>query len=144
MALMFFDPTAELVRLQSEIERFFDKPLSDRGLSGSHVFPPINVFSDKNGLVVRAEIPGFKRDQIKLEIEPRRLTLQGETEPAGEASKGSYHRRERRCGKFARSIQLPEGLDTEKAAAECRNGILTVHIPNAAVLQPRRIEVAAA
>ncbi len=144
MSVLFLDPTETLLRLQRDIDSFFGKPLLDLGLSGARMYPPINVFSDKNGLVVRAEMPGFKQDEIKLDVEPRRLTISGESHSPGAAEKGSFHRRERRYGNFARSVQLPEGLDVSNATAEYRHGILTLHIPKSAEVQPRRIEVKAA
>ena len=109
-------------------------------LSGASVFPSLNIFDDQEGMVVRAEVPGIPADKINVSVEPRRLTISGER-PTAKREKGSYHRRERRYGEFARSVQLPEDLDTDKANAECRNGLLTVRIPKAASAKPRQISV---
>jgi HSP20 family protein len=144
MALVSFDPFDALMRLQGELDRFFGKPLLDPGLSGSSVYPAVNIFHDKEGLVVRAEIPGFKPADLDIQIEARRLVIRGERKAPQPAENGSYHRRERPYGKFARAIQLPVDLDVSKAGAEWRNGVLTVRIPKAAAAQPRRIQVHAA
>lgn len=143
MAHVSFEPMQGLLRLQEELDRFFGKPLSDFGTTGANVFPLVNVFTDEAGLVVRAEVPGIKSDQLQVHVEPGRLTIAGERkwEPSGEAS---YHRRERRHGTFSRTVQLPRDLDPEGAAAECRNGILTVRIPKHAAAKPRQITVRAA
>jgi HSP20 family protein len=139
-----FDPVEGLMRLQEEIDRFFGKPAFDLGgLSGANVFPPVNVFADEGALVVRAEVPGIKPDEIQVQLESGRLTIAGERKPRTEREP-SYHRRERRHGRFARTIQLPRDLDPEHAQADCRNGMLTIRIPKHAAAKPRQIEVKAA
>lgn len=143
MAVVSFDSVEGLLRLQEELDRFFGKPLYDLGLTGPNVFPLVNVFSQKDGLVVRAEVPGIKPDQLHVQVESGRLTISGER-TSGAATDASYHRRERRQGTFSRTIQLPRDLDAEKAQAEYRNGLLTVRIPKLASAKPRQIEVRAA
>jgi HSP20 family protein len=130
------------MRLQSELDRSFGKPSFDLGLSGPNVFPPINVFTTNDALLVRAEVPGIRPDGITVQFDSGRLTIAGErTEP--EMQQGSYHRRERRFGRFSRAIQLPRDLDPEKATAEIRNGVLTVRIPKHAAARTRQIDVRA-
>jgi len=143
LAFVSFAPAEGLLRLQEELDRFFGKPQLDMGLTGPNVFPPVNVFSDGDGLVVQAEVPGIKPDQIHVQIDPGRLTISGER-TAGGVKEASYHRRERRHGRFSRTIQLPRDLDPEQARAEVRNGLLTVHIPKHAAAKPRQIDVKAA
>lgn len=143
MALVSFDSVEGLLRLQEELDRFFGKPPNDLGLTGPNVFPPINIFNDSNGVVVRAEVSGIKPDQFQLQVEPGRLTLSGERTPWEERDV-SYHRRERGYGVFSRTIQLPNDLDPQEAVAEVRNGLLTVRIPKHAAAKPRQIAVHAA
>lgn len=143
MTRVSFDPVEGLLHLQSELDRFFGKPLYDFGLTGPNVFPLINVFTDTEGMVVRAEVPGIKPDLIKVSLEAGHLTISGER-PQAAGKDGSYHRRERQFGTFSRSIQLPRDLDTEHATAECRHGVLTVRIPKQAAAKPRSIEVRSA
>jgi len=140
MTLVSFDPVEGLMRLQGELDRFFGKPLIDLGLTGPNVFPLLNVFTHPDALVVRAEVPGIKPEQIRLQVEPGRLTVAGERAGGGQANL-SYHRRERGSGTFSRTIQLPRDLDTEHATADCRNGLLTVRIPRQAAAKPRHIEI---
>jgi HSP20 family protein len=146
MALVSFsslDPFAGLLELQETLDRLLQNPSIglNLGTSGaSSVFPAVNIFSDEDGFVVRAEVPGIPAGQINVTVEPRRLTISGEKPPA-KPEKGSYHRRERRWGRFGRSIHLPEDLDAGKASAECRNGLLTVRIPKLAAAKPRQISV---
>jgi len=145
MALVSFsglDPFEGLLSLQETLDRMLQTPGLglDLGPSGSSVFPSINIFTDKDGLVMRAEVPGIHPEQINVTVEPRRLTIEGERKPS-EQEKGSYHRRERSYGRFARSVQLPEDLDADNASAECRNGLLTVRIPKTPAAKPRQISV---
>jgi len=131
-----------LVRLQEELDRFFGKPQYDLGLTGPNVFPFVNVFTDQDGLVVQAEVPGIKPEQLQVQVENGRLTISGERTPAH--PEASYHRRERAYGRFSRTIQLPRDLDTQQVAAELRNGLLTIRIPKQAAAKPRQINVKAA
>jgi HSP20 family protein len=131
------------MRLQEELDRFFGKPQFDLGLSGPNIFPPVNVFTNGDGLVIQAEVPGVKPDKLNVQVDPGRLTISGER-TFEEGEECSYHRRERRGGRFARTIQLPRDLDPEKANAQYHNGLLTVRIPKHASAKPRQIQVQAA
>jgi len=135
-------PVGGLLRLQEELDRFFGKPPFDLGLAGPNVFPNLNVFTDQDGLVVQAEVPGIKPEELHVHVENGRLTISGERKAAHADT--SFHRRERRYGRFSRTIQLPRDLDTEKVQADLRNGLLTIRFPKPAAAKPRQIEVKAA
>lgn len=139
------DPVHGLFHLQSELDRFFHRPTGlDLGPSAVGVAPPVNVFRDKEGnLIVRAELPGVAPSDIDIAVENRVLTISGERK-VPESPEGSHHRRECRFGKFSRSVQLPDDLNTQEAAAECKNGLLTVTIPKLAETKPRQVKVVAA
>lgn len=143
MTLLSTDPFRRLLSLQHDLERTLDAPML--GLERARgVFPPINIFREADGLVIRAEVPGFTSDQIEITIEPQSLVIKGER-PADEHTRpGSYHRRERQHGRFARSIALPRELSTEGATADVRNGVLTIRIPKSEAAKPRRISIAKA
>src|SRR5689334_3375095 len=105
-----FDPVAGLLTLQRELERVFDKPFGlDLGPSGRGVFPPANVFADKDGYVVKLEVPGVAPEDVAIEAEGRTLTVSGNRAIAPPTD-GSFHRRERNSGQFSRSLQLPADL----------------------------------
>jgi len=135
---LFTDPFGGLVALQAELDKWLNSPRSGlfTGVSGAGVYPPLNVFRDKDELVVRAELPGVKPDAINVSVERRRLTIEGERTP--ERPRGAFHRRERVFGKFSRTVNLPEDLDVDK------DGVLTLRIPPAAAAKPRQITVQAA
>jgi HSP20 family protein len=136
-------PFDSLSRLQEELDRFFGKPLGTFGLSGANVFPPINAFSDPEGVVVRAEVPGIPADKLSVQVESGHLTISGER-PAPDYSKTSVHRRERQFGRFSRTLQLPADVDPDQIHAECRNGVLTVRLGRRAAAKPRQITVQSA
>jgi HSP20 family protein len=135
-------PFDSLSRLQEELDRFFGKPLGTFGLSGTNVYPPVNVFTDPEGILVRAEVPGIPADRLSLQVEAGQLTISGER-PAPDYAKASVHRRERQFGRFSRTLQLPPDVDPNQVSAECRNGVLTVRLGRQAAAKPRQISVRA-
>jgi HSP20 family protein len=142
---LFTYPFGNLAALQQELDKLLQSTGGSNffGVSGAGVFPPINVFRDRDEFVIRAELPGVAPDKIDVSLEHRRLTLQGERTPE-QAGRGAYHRRERAFGRFSRTLTLPEDLDVEKAVAQWRNGVLTLKIPPVAAAKPRHITVQAA
>lgn len=138
------DPVSGLLTLQRELERAFQSPFgSVLGPSGRGVFPPVNVFSDPDGYVVKVEVPGIAPDQLSIEGNGRTLTISGKRDV--EAPKGgSFHRRERGAGQFSRSLQLPDDLDVGSAQASCKQGVLTIRIPKREEAKPRQISIKAA
>ncbi len=138
------DPVSGLLALQRELERVFDKPFGiDLGPSGRGVFPPVNVFADRDGYVVKLEVPGVAPENVNIEAEGRTLTVSGKREDAPTEA-GSFHRRERGYGQFSRSLQLPADLDASRAEANYKHGILTVRIPKKEEAKPRQISIKAA
>ena len=135
-------PFDSLSRLQEELDRFFGKPFAAFGLTGANVYPPINAFSDAEGVVVRAEVPGIPADRLSVQVEAGQLTISGER-PAPDYAKASVHRRERQFGRFSRTLQLPSDVDPTRVSAECRNGVLTVRLGRQAAAKPRQITVRA-
>lgn len=138
-----YDPFNSLVRLQEEIERAFERPFGFGpavGISGRGAFPPVNVFQGQDGYVARFEVPGLGSDDVCVEAHGRSLTVSGKREPLAPAE-GSLHRRETWSGEFSRSFQFPEDANPSRARAECRHGVLTVHVPLREEARPRRIEI---
>lgn len=139
-----FDPVSGLLSLQRELERVFENPLgAEFGPLGRGVFPPMNVFSDRDGYVLKLEAPGMDPANLNVESHGRTLHISGRREPKVPEG-GSFHRRERGTGDFARSVQLPADLDTGAAEASYKHGILTIRIPKREEAKPRQISVKAA
>ena len=147
MAVMRFspelDPFGALLALQHELGRVFESPRGiDLGPSGRGVYPATNVFSDHEGYVLKMEVPGVAPDALEIQTEGRTLKVSGKRQPTM-PEKGSFHRREREFGDFARSFQLPTDLDVGRAEASVKHGILTVRVPKREEAKPRRISVSA-
>ena len=102
---------------------------------------PIDVVSEGEDVVVRASLPGLKPEDISVTLEDRLLTIQGETATDSEVEKGDYLLRERRVGRFSRSLRLPNSLDSEKAEPTYENGVLTISFPRQDSVKSRRLEV---
>ena len=137
------DPVTGLLTLQRELERAWQAPFGGSAPSGRGVFPPVNVFSDKDGYVVKVEVPGIAPEQLNVEGTGRTLTISG-TRPAEAPKGGAFHRRERDAGSFSRSLQLPEELDVSQTEASYKHGVLTIRVPKRAEAKPRQISVKAA
>ena len=135
------DPVSRLLDLQRDFERVFgNSPGLNLGVSGRGVFPPVNIFAQKDGYVVRVEVPGIAPDQLSIETQGRTLTVSGKREIAA-PSGGGFHRRERRSGQFSRSLQLPEDLDLSRAQASYQLGIVTIRVPTREEAKPRQVTV---
>ncbi|HSD09406.1 MAG TPA: Hsp20/alpha crystallin family protein [Candidatus Binatia bacterium] len=136
-----FDPIDALLALQRELERTVERPPRfDLGVSGRGVFPPLNVFVDKEDYVLRFEVPGIAPQDVTIEAQGRTLNVSGKRElkvPEG----GSYHRAERPRGEFSRSLQLPADLDLGRAEASCQYGMLMIRVPKKEEAKAKQITV---
>jgi HSP20 family protein len=138
-----FDPLSNLLALQQELERFTRNPAFDLGPSGYGAYPPINIFEDREGMVIISEMPGLDPSKLEISGAGRTITIHGERKRE-EVNASGYHRRERPFGEFSRSIQLPNDLDINKATAKYENGVLMLKIPKVEAARPRQIAVNAA
>ncbi len=134
---------SRLLNLQRDIERFFGQPFFGGrfSVSGTGVYPPLNVFEQDDALYVVAELPGLSKESIDVEVKGESLALQGERKVRPAADGGLCHRRERSGGQFRRVINLPYPVDAEKASATYTDGVLTVRLEKADSAKPRRITV---
>ena len=107
-------------------------------------FPAMNVWTGDDTAVITAEVPGVSADEIEISVVGETLTLSGERKEEPQAESVRYHRRERGCGQFSRSIELPFRADANKVEATFAKGILTIRLPRAEADKPRKIVVRAA
>jgi len=131
-----------LSSLRDEVNRLFDFswPSRDSGLF-SGWSPALDVFDDKDNLVVKAELPGLKKEEINLSLHEGVLTISGERKRETEKKEGETFRSERYFGKFQRSVTLPATVDASKVNASYKDGILTVELPKAEEAKPKQIAV---
>jgi HSP20 family protein len=124
--LIRWDPFAEMAELRSR----FDRLLEDFGTTHERAWmPAVDVVRDDGNLVLRADMPGIKPEEIEIEIREGYLTVSGEHEETTEEKEKHYVRRERRYGSFSRSVPLPEGVEAKKIKATTHDGVLEVTIP---------------
>ena len=128
MTLIKFEPLRELETIQDKIQRYFDD-FSNFGLSFSDSFNPrIDVAEDKNNITVTAEIPGVKKENIKITLQDNILTIEGEKKNESEQKDKNFYRSERMFGSFKRSFTLPVEVDSENVEAKFENGMLHVQL----------------
>jgi HSP20 family protein len=130
----------EMERMRRQLDRMTD------GLTMRTVpaFPALNVWSSADGLLITAELPGVGPDDLDIAIVDKTLTLSGKREAADLPEGARYHRRERGCGQFSRSINLPYRVEQDQVEATFKQGVLTINLPRAEEEKPRRIAVQAA
>lgn len=139
------DPFREFAQLQDRINRVFTDTYgrSDEGLmtSGAWV-PPVDIFQNGHQeLVLKAELPDMKREDIEITVDNGTLTIKGEKKLPGDVMEEQFHRIERRYGTFSRSFSLPQTVDAGRVSADYRDGVLTITLPVREEAKPRQIKV---
>ncbi len=137
------DPFRDLVSLRDAMDRLFEESFvrpfgwvapAESGLA-------LDMYETDEDLVVKAALPGVSPENVDVTIEGDRLRIEGEVKADEEMDKGKIHVRERRYGKFSRAILLPTEVQTDKAKAEFKDGILTLTLPKAEEMKPKRIKI---
>ena len=139
-----WEPAREMMTLREAMDRLFDdaftQPLSMRdGWSAST--PAVDMYQTDDEIVVKASLPGFKADEVQINVTGDVLTLKGEVKHEEEKNNKSWHIREQRWGSFQRSVALPTNVVSDKAKAEFENGILTITLPKAEEVRPKTITI---
>lgn len=139
----FYDPV-------SEMNRVFDNMLGglvrrSGGQQRAEITewaPAIDVVTENGDLVIKAELPGVKQEDVDITLQDNVLTVSGQRKAEQEEERGGYYVRERRYGSFSRSLTVPEGVDESKIHARYENGVLEVTVEGAAQVQePKRIRI---
>jgi len=144
MDLVRWEPFEGLTRIQSRINDLFDDTFGRARTSSPATgvwFPPVDILESKDSYLIRAELPGMKREDFSLEVHDGSLTLAGERKFEEAASGVEYQRVERASGKFARSFYLPQTVKTDAIKATYRDGILEIHAPKADEAKPKQIAI---
>jgi len=146
-----FDPFRELDRLQNEVNRLFEgyngSPSETRSNSamtphaGRMWSPSVDVAENENEIVLHAELPGLKQEDIDIELTGDTLTLRGERKFENEDRRSNLVRVERSYGRFQRSFTLGIPVQGDKVTASYRDGILEVHLPKSEETKPRKVQV---
>jgi len=144
-----WDPFADVITLRDQIKRLFDESVSRvptrerrEGMPQRAWAPAVDIFEDQDKILLKADLPGMKQSEIRVELEGDALTIRGER-ALEEQSQASCLRAERLAGPFVRTFNLTTPVQADKIAAAYREGVLEVTIPKAEETKPRRIEITA-
>lgn len=149
MALIRWEPARELHSLQHEVNRlfgsYFDSPTGYRnGSALRRWIPAMDLVEEGDHYVLRADLPGLREEDVKIEVEDSVLRITGERKSEREERKDGVYRIERASGAFSRSLRLPKGVDAESVTANFDKGVLEVRIPKPEEHKPRRVAISVA
>lgn len=120
----------------------FFRPARMAGATGAALVPAVDIVEHDNEYVVKAELPGVKKDDIDITIQDNVLTINAETKSETEEKEGGrVIRQERQYGKFVRSMRLGAQVDASKVKAQYKDGVLTLTLPKAEEVRPKKIAV---
>lgn len=148
MELMKWTPTNELRNLNRMMTQFFDEPFfpfERREIARQEVAktwaPRVDIYDTKDAFIIKAELPGIDKNDIKVDVDGRLLTLRGERKAEIEEKENAYYRREMFYGSFERAFTLPEAVDPALIKAEYKDGVLHLEVPKPEERKPKQIEV---
>ncbi|HVV01899.1 MAG TPA: Hsp20/alpha crystallin family protein [Verrucomicrobiae bacterium] len=133
-----------LSSLRDEIDRLFEAPLA--ALSGPSQLlggwtPSLDVFENKDNVIVKAEVPGMKKEEIEVSLHDGTLSISGERKSNQEFKEAEVYRSERFVGRFQRTVTLPAPVASDKVKAQYKDGVLTVTLPKTEEAKPKQIDV---
>lgn len=148
MSIVRYDPFRDLRTLQEEVNRLFSTNLTrafgDEGIGRGAWSPSVDIYENKDQIVLEAELPGMKQEDFDLTIENNVITIRGERRFEKVDDADNYHRVERSYGSFTRSFTLPQTVSGEGAQAEYSNGVLRVTLPKREEAKSRKIAITGA
>jgi HSP20 family protein len=145
MKLVPWDTFQELVAMTDRLNRTVDDSYTPRTEDPIGAWaPPVDIFETRDHVVIRAEVPGVRKEDMDVRIENGVLTLHGDRKQDTDVVQDGALRVERVYGKFARSFSLPTTIDAANVAATYKDGVLEVTVPKAETAKPKTIEIKAA
>ncbi|MCM8757246.1 MAG: Hsp20/alpha crystallin family protein [Candidatus Omnitrophica bacterium] len=143
MKMVKVDPFREIMDVRDSFDRFVDNFLGRSSLWGLEEWrPAVDIYEDEDNIVLRASIPGVKKDNIKITLTGDTVTLSGKSEETKEVKRDNYYRKEIRTGSFTRSFSLPCPVDRSKVSANYKDGILEVTLPKAEEAKAKEVQIA--
>jgi HSP20 family protein len=133
-----------LTNLRDEIDRLFEVPLAELAHNSqllSGWTPALDVYEDKDSIIVKAEVPGMKREDIDVSLHDGSLSISGERRSQQTQEEAEVYRAERFFGRFQRTVTLPTPVAGDKVKAQYKDGILTVTLPKTEEAKPKHIDV---
>jgi HSP20 family protein len=133
-----------LTDLRDEIDRLFESPLTELAQGAgllSGWTPALDLYEQKDAFVVKAELPGMKREGIEVSLHEGSLSISGERKSEASHEEAEVHRTERFFGRFQRTVTLPTPVAADKVKAQYQEGILTITLPKTEESKPKHIDV---
>jgi HSP20 family protein len=137
----FRSPWQEMERLQREMNHLFSDSFSLAGGRTGSSYPAMNVWTNEEGAVITAELPGVNPEEVDISVVGDTLTLSGNRQPEELGEGDKYHRRERSYGKFTRTFELPFLVEADKVEAVFEKGVLHISLPRAEADKPKKIAI---
>ncbi|MFQ3581429.1 MAG: Hsp20/alpha crystallin family protein [Chloracidobacterium sp.] len=146
MTLQRFDPFRELITLQNRMNSLFSEagllPRSTAQDEAAATWSPaVDIYETEKEIVLKAELPDVKQEDIRVSVDNNRLSVTGERKFESEVKRENYHRIERSYGSFARTFTLPPTVDQDGIRAEYKQGVLTVSLPKREMAQGKNISI---
>ena len=142
MQLTRWNPLTEIDEIQQRLNRlFFDRTTRTAGEGFADFMPAVDIQETDNEFLVRADLPGVKKEEIKIQVVDGVLAIEGERRQEKEEKGKRFHKVEREYGRFVRRFALPTEVEGEKVHAEFKEGVLNVVLPKAPAAKPTHIEV---
>jgi HSP20 family protein len=149
MALIRWEPAAELNTIQNEMNRlfntFFDQSATRSSGGGAGAsrrwVPAMDLVETEDHYVLRADLPGLADEDVNVQLEDNVLTISGQRPSEHDQQQEGYYRLERAFGSFSRSLTLPEGVDPDGVQAHFDRGVLEIQIPKPEQKKPRQVQI---
>jgi len=146
MTIVKWDPFRNVAALQDRINRIFDESFSrttdlDDDISMSAWKPLVDIYETDEAIILKAELPGIKKDDVSVEVKDNVLTLKGVRTEEKEIKEKNYYRKERAFGTFSRAFNLQHRIQPDKIKARFKDGVLKIEIPKPEEEKPKQITV---
>jgi len=146
MNLVRWNPWREMPAVPNRLNRFFDDPFfaigrMDEAAAAGLWNPAVDLYETDDHFVIKAELPGVDKKDIKVDLKDRTLTLSGERSYDNEIKTENYYRKERSYGKFQRAFSLPADVDPDTITAELKDGVLRVEVPKPGDKKAKQVTV---
>ena len=146
MSIIRWEPFRDLVSTHDHFNQLFNETFArafgdQQEVSLRTWVPPVDICETEDSLVLKAELPGIRPDDVEIRVEDNTLHLKGERKFEKEVKDENVHQAERSYGTFSRSFVLPSSIDSDKVKAEYQNGVLTLTMPKREEVKPKTIKI---
>jgi HSP20 family protein len=145
MAIVRWQPYGAVASLQNSINKLFNDAFTranvDEDFALSAWKPVVDIFDKDDAIVIHAELPGVKKEDVAIEVKDNVLTLRGERSESKEIKEDKYYRKERTFGSFHRAFSLPAAINPDTIKATFKDGILEIEIPKPEEQKPKQVKI---